>query len=382
MKPLTTTSQYEQIIPSSTGGSNDTGYGQNVAVNETYMAVSAVRYDVNGLNDSGCIYLYRLDEDGIPIEDSVTIISPSDAAADDLFGDPIKIIDNLLVTASFCKNSGEVYIYDLENNLSETIITAPSNSDYRFGCSFDMTADKQRLFIGSLGSDTSVAGSGVVYCYNLTNDGYELYNVIKPPVPIQNGGFGRYVEVSGDQLIIGSQNVSTVYVFDAYTLQLEDLIGASLPKFIDGLGVPIDVYNDVMVIGARDSFGGRGCGLVYQQENENNWMFQGIIFDKTLTSQGSGISVSIDENHIAISPKNTLFGAVSDQGSVTLYSYSHSNNGLDIKYESTYITDNGEPGDFFGKRVTLENGNLYSTALYDDNQNGTDAGSVYIIPIS
>jgi len=31
---------------------------------------------------------------------------------------------------------------------------------------------------------------------------------------------------------------------------------------------------------------------------------------------------------------------------------------------------------------SVDNGNLYSTALYDDNSNGVDAGSVYVIPLA
>jgi len=42
MRNLTTALNYIQVIPKSSGGSGDTGYGQNIAVSEQYMAVSAM----------------------------------------------------------------------------------------------------------------------------------------------------------------------------------------------------------------------------------------------------------------------------------------------------------------------------------------------------
>ena len=383
MGNLTTVSNYTQVIPESTGGAGDTGYGQNIAVTEDFMAISAIRYDALGLENSGCVYLYELYKDGTPIESSLQVITPSDLQPGDLFGDPIKIVDDYLITASFTKGSGQIYIYDLSNDLSETIISSPSSTpDERFGCSFDLSEDKQYLFVGALGSDSIASSSGAVYCYSLADSGYELYTVLESPRPIPDAGFGRYVEVTSDQLIVGSQNSSTVFVFDIATLTLDDVIGLGLPKAIDGLGVPIDVYDDVMVIGARDSFRGLGCALVYQCDENSDWSFQGLVFDRSFSSSGSGISVSVDDQYIAISPKNSLSDTSEDQGLVTLYSYTDTASGLQLDYNSTFIVDNGEPGDFFGKRLTLDNGNLYSTALYDDNSNGIDSGSMYIIPLA
>ncbi|MDA9149669.1 hypothetical protein N9N71_03975 [Synechococcus sp. AH-229-G18] len=385
MERLETISQYAQIIPRSGGGSGDTGYGQNVAVTDSYMAVSAIRYDADQQVNSGCIFLYDLDAQGIPIESSVQVITASDSGYGYLFGDPVKIIDNYLITASLGqgRSGGQVYIYDLDNDLAEIIIPSPTrDAGQRFGCSIDMTEDKQFLFVGALGIDTDVSASGVVYCYSLTDDGYELYHVLDSPWPTQDAGFGRYVEVTDTQLIVGSLNTSIVFAFDLLTLQIEDVMGLGLSPAIDGVGAPIDVYEDVMVIGAKDSFGGYGCALVYHNSSESDWIFQGLVFDRSLSSSSSGISVSVDDEYIVMTPKSAYSDNLQGQGSVTLYSYTASSDGIDLEYESTLIVDNGKPGDFFGKRVALGNGNLYSTSLYDDNINGIDSGSVYVIPLS
>jgi hypothetical protein len=376
-------SNYVQVVPQS-NGAQDIGFGQNVAVSDSYMAVSAIRYDANGQSDSGSLYVYPLDDQGVPVESGMIII-PSDLQAGDLYSDPVKIVGSELITASFTKGPGQVYIYNLEaGHQSETILAPPNgkNGD-KFGCSFDMTDDGQYLFIGACGSDKFNVDAGAVYCYRLVDDGYQLYHLLEPPKDVMDAGFGRYIEIAGDQLIVGSQNSNSVYIFDILTLQVEDVIApASSGAPVMGFGVPIDVYEDVMVVGARDSFRGLGCGLVYHTADGTDWTYQGIIIDRSFTSRGLGISVSVGDDFIAISPNQTTFYGRPDQGSVTLYEYTTTSSGVSLEYNSTIAIDSGQAGDFFGKRVTIDNGNLYSTALYDDNSNGIDAGSVYVIPLA
>jgi hypothetical protein len=218
----------------------------------------------------------------------------------------------------------------------------------------------------------------------LTDGGiYELYHVLKPPMATVNAGFGRYIELSDDQLIIGSQNSNILYVFDTLSLVIEDVI---LPPKLGGptpgFGVPVDVYEDVMVVGARTSCRGLGCAIVYQNVDGDDWIFQGYVLDKSSSSSELGISVSVGDGIIAVSPKNSNIYGNQGQGSATIYEYSYSSTGIDLSYNSTIAIDNGEAGDFFGKRLSIDNGNLYSTALYDDNSNGVDAGSVYVIPLA
>ena len=76
-------------------------------------------------------------------------------------GDPVKIVDDYLITVPFTKSSGQTYIYYLSNELSETIFSSPSSTpDERFGCSFDLLEDMQYLFVGALGIDTRTTSSG------------------------------------------------------------------------------------------------------------------------------------------------------------------------------------------------------------------------------
>jgi hypothetical protein len=308
MRTVDLTSNYIQVVPQSTGN-NDIGYGQNVAVSDSYMAVSAIRYDSNELPDSGALYVYSLDQQGVPIESSVITITPSDLQAGDLFSDPVKIVGTQLITTSITKGAGKVYIYDLQNPAaSERSLTPPNGMEGdKYGSSFDMTLDGQFLFIGAAGSDLAKPNGGVVYCYSLTEDGtYKLYHVLEPPTSIVGAGFGRYVELTDDQLIIGSQNSNALYVFDTLTLVVEDVILPSkVGGPVSGFGVPIDVYEDVMVVGARDSFQGVGTAMVYQNVDGDDWVFQGYVFDKSFSSGRLGISVSVGDGIIAVSPKDS-----------------------------------------------------------------------------
>jgi len=77
--------------------------------------------------------------------------------------------------------------------------------------------------------------------------------------------------------LVTPQNNSTVFVFDIVTLQIKDLIGVGLPIAIDGPGVPIDDYDDIIVIGSRDSFQVLGCAFVYQSDEYSDLSFQGLV---------------------------------------------------------------------------------------------------------
>lgn len=78
MANLPTVSNCTQFIPESAGVAGETGDGQNISVTEENMAISAIRYNPLGLENSGCVYLYELDQDGTPIDSSLQVIKPSD----------------------------------------------------------------------------------------------------------------------------------------------------------------------------------------------------------------------------------------------------------------------------------------------------------------
>lgn len=375
---------YSFIAPTSSG-KRDVGYGQNIAVNDSYMAVGAIRYDQGGKPNSGVVYVYPLDEAGIPMSSEAIEIVPSSSRSGDLFGDPVRLIGSNLITASITKGGGAVYIYDLSTSPpTEMIITEVSSTPGDlYGSGMDMADDGSHLFIGACKSDQYALDAGIVYCYRINENGsYEHYATIRPPTAGKEAGFGRYIEATDTQILIGSQNSNVVHVYDIHTLAHIDSIWLGPHGDINGFGVPIDVYEDIAVIGARDSFGGIGCAVVFQINPEGKWIYQGIVYDQSLSSRGLGITVSVMDGLIATAPKESIINGNVNQGSVVFYEYTRESEGITLDYIGTFSPDSSETGDFFGKRITLENGLLYATSLYDDNLNGTDAGGVYIIPLN
>ena len=139
-------------------------FGENVAIGSNKLAVSATNRDENGIESSGAVYLYDLDGSN---EVKITLPSP---ASYDRAGEGLAIGDNLVFvgapeTDDNGTTSGAVFVYDFSGNLQNTIYPSDAAANQQFGQSVAVANGK--LVVGAEAHDELFNESGAAYIFDL-----------------------------------------------------------------------------------------------------------------------------------------------------------------------------------------------------------------------
>lgn len=198
--------------------------------------------------------------------------------------------------------------------------------------------------------------------------------------------FGRALAMSGDYIVIGSShddNDNGVDAGAAYIFKRSgnDWIEQCKITADDGaendvFGHAIAIEGDYAVIGApwTDDHGTEsGAAYIFKRDG-NDWIQQA----KLTASDGGvdnryGISVAISGDYV-------LVGAFFDDdfGARSGSAYIYKRAGANWIEQAILKADDGAEGDWFGVSVAIEDDFAAIGARYDDNENGTDAGAVYL----
>jgi len=238
-------------------------FGYSVAVSSTKIVVGAYRTDDNGDN-SGAVYVYDLDGS------NEIKLTASDSAADDYFGRNVAVSDTKIVVGASGdddngKNSGAVYIYDLDGS-NEIKLTASDSAAYDyFGCSVDISDTK--IVVGAYGDNVNGTNSGAAYVYD--SDGS---NEIKLTASdsAEGDNFGNSVAISSTKIVVGAMYdddkgsaSGSAYVYDLDGSN-EIKLTASDGAADDYFGYSVAVSSTKIVVGASgDDDKGSASGSVY-----------------------------------------------------------------------------------------------------------------------
>ena len=313
-------------------GSEDDRYGQSVALGSESLFVGANRDFNNGIN-SGSVYVYSYDEN-MSITFAQKLI-PSDYSNDQYFGKVISYSNNwLAISAIYDEDngikSGAVYIFEYngENWTEHSKIIAFDGDSYdRFGYSICINQD--RLVVGSIYDDDNGENSGSVYLYEFINNNWALVGKISPNNLDEMDMFGISVSIFGDYLSIGSKQ--------SY-LSLDDAGSVSIYKIIDN-------------------------NLLYVQT---------IIPDDINVYDHFGSSISMNNNILSIGSKYDDDKGI-NSGSVYIYQMSDGN----WSYYTKITPSDGNINDNFGVTLSLNSNNWLAIGSIDDDL-GVNSGSLYI----
>ena len=199
------------------------------AISSQYLAVAAYTEDQGGSN-SGVIYLYDTDTGNFLREiDNPNFTTPDN----DYFGLYMDIDDNWLIVG--VSNENKAYVYDLNdtNNTIHAILELPTDIEdsfggngnyYGFGTCVDISG-KYAIVGAAYFRDTSNVQYGVVYVYDLSNDGEIVQRIAHPNQATRQGSAYNFASEATrfhhDKLIVGDQyediggdsRVGRAYVF-------------------------------------------------------------------------------------------------------------------------------------------------------------------------
>lgn len=160
---------------------------------------------------------------------------------------------------------GAAYIFDATTGqLRQKLLNPTPDSNDLFGISVAISDDE--VLVGAVGDDTGGKDRGSAYSFDIAT-GQLLHSFSNPAptsikylgqsVPIYGSGFGTSVAISGDHVLIGSEDhfnravfSGNAYLFDKSTGELLYSFLNPTPKYSEYFGSSIDIDNNNILIGA------------------------------------------------------------------------------------------------------------------------------------
>ncbi|NNE25474.1 MAG: hypothetical protein HKN09_01405 [Saprospiraceae bacterium] len=344
---------------SSVSGNQYHNFGESIAQDGTQLLIGAP-------GKEKC-YLYQK-VGGVWTE---SIISRSSGLKFDNYGSSVAIEDDRIVVGASYNNdmgqyAGAVYVYDWNgSDWVETVLYSPNAQDFKlFGYSVGLSGD--RIVIGE---PWDLGFPGTSYVFDLVGTTWQATE-LNPSGPA--GSFGSAVDIKTDTLLIGASSGNRAYLYNwDGTSWLETEIYASDGVGGDRFGSDVSITNGRFIVGAErnDNSNGSNAGALYVYD------WDGTIWNETklITSDGAtnhflGRSVSVSGDSIVAGvPSINAY-----KGKTYLFEYSGSS-----WNESQIEASDGLSGDQFGHKVSILNGTILSSSLYQPD-NGINVGAAYL----
>ncbi len=364
-------------------------FGDRVAIDGDIAAVTAY----NDSSIPGQVYIFI--NNGVGNWTEQTILSASDAFANDRFGRSVALEGNKLVVGAILQTntggiaSGKAYLfeYDGVSTWTETAIFEASDGadGDRFG--EDVAIEGDMILVGAR---NAYVGGGA-YSYKDNGNGTWTENTLEPTIAsnYDQTRFGEAVALANGKAYIGgpdrynsgSAQVGAVQIFeqagDGTWSITQDLRGDSSYNFF---GTSIAVDGEYMAVGAAcqsDSCDGRV--YIYKADENGDYLETNRVMvqndDKdSFNNQQFASDVVLDGNYLYVS----CFGGGSGTEGDAVYVFENDGNHnwtqiAKITHGAGYFTW------FGGKAIGFSNGTLVVGAKYTNFPN--DSGAVYFIPI-
>ncbi len=383
--------ELQKLLPTSETESGD--FGSCIVVADDLMVIGAPSDRADGIDHIGAIYLFR-ESNGIWTQEA-KIIS-SDGQQSDYFGSSVDMIDGVIIAGTpsdddFGQNSGAAYMLQFdETEWVETKMYAPdAQPNHHFGGA--VAIDGDTLLVAAHADDDIAYASGAVYVFDydgsewvfrqklIALDGGELYN------------FGRDVDVEGDVAIIGShghdgpiKNAGAAYIFrrDPDTMQWseEAILFATDSQTFAALGKSVALSGDRAIAGAYGPYSGRpGAAHIFRYDSiSGEWSEQAVLTPVAGQEEDYfGWSVALDGDEALIGSRGDD-DLGEDSGSA--YHYTFDTEEERWKLHSKLLASDGEPEEWFGYGVAIQDGVGFVGARQDDDL-GPKVGSAYVFDL-
>lgn len=337
----------EQKLLASDGAPKDE-FGAWVAIDGDVIVVAASLDDDNG-TDAGSVYVFRYDA-----SESVCgqkwceeqELWAADGSPFDQFG-AVAVSGDVILVGAFKQEVGiefgSAYVFRFDPTQSicgqkwcqeQKLLAFDGELSDRFGWSVAVSGDV--AFVGSIGAEGVVNGSGAVYVYRWDGAVWNLEQKLFASDGIDGQYFGSSLSVSGDRVLVGAWldddngfQSGSAYVFRLDPTETvcgqkwcaEQKLLASDGAEGDLFGFFVSLSNDLALVGAVwDDDNGNTSGSAYAfRWNGSGWIEQ----HKLLASDGA---FSDTFGRVAISGEAVIVGAAfdddngADSGSVYVFS--------------------------------------------------------------
>lgn len=376
-------------------GAADDYFGASVGVSGENLIVCASKTDEVDEN-TGSAYLFSTTNETTTRWYEVDTIVHSTLAGWEYYGGAAAAtVDRLVIGATGAGPAGTAFMFERNqggvDNWGETrsLISSDAVSADFFGCSISMTGDT--VAIGAYGAGgTDRVGHAYIFERNHGGvDNWGEVKIIEAATPDVNDFFAWTVSLSGDFLVVGSQNdddlgsdAGAAYIFERNQGGADNWgqiakLTASDGAAEDYFGLGVSISGDTAVVGAPgDDDSGSSSGSIYvfyrNTGGADNW---GQAVKLTATDGASNDNFGLT----VLIKGDTIFAAAPDEGGTgSVYVMGRNQGGADNWGEETKITpSSSSPSMWFGRYIAASDSTLVIPAPNDDAI-GTDSGSTYI----
>ena len=472
--PLTIDPSFAQMtyLKASNTDAGDS-FGKSVSISGDTMVIGASSESsnasgVNGdqsnnlRNNSGAVYVFVRTEGSWIQQAYLKASNPSDR---DFFGDSVSISGETLVVGSVGESSNAVGVNGNQNNntasssgaayvfvrngatWSQQAYLKASNTGEqdRFGVSVSISQnvlvvgafheESNALGVNGNQSDNSASNSGAAYVFNRNGTTWSQQAYLKASNTDTDDNFGQSVSISGDTLVIGSEDDSNatgvngnhadnsadragaayVFVRSGDNWSQQAYLKASNTEIDDWFGYSVSISGDSLVVGSfnessnatgvngnqsNNSYTASGAAYVFIR-NGTTWSQQAYLkASNTDPIDRFGTSVSLSGENLLIGAKNERSNATGVNGNQSDNSSSTSGaaylfvrNGNSWSQQAYLKASNTGAGDNFGDSVSISGTTMVIGGLYenssasgvdsdqDDNSAG-NAGAAYVFDLA
>ncbi|MEN8178026.1 MAG: choice-of-anchor D domain-containing protein [Pseudomonadota bacterium] len=303
-------------------------------------AVVGVYGDDDLGSESGAAYIFTRDSAGVWSQQQKLIAS--DGAADDRFGWAVDVHGDTVVIGKeswdfFAPPPGAAYVFTRDSagvwGEQQKLTAYDGEAGDYYGQKVALNLDT--IVIGAAGDDDLGTNSGAAYVYTRDSAGlWGLQQKLTASFGADNDSFGNSLDLDGDTTVIGN----SAYYFDT-----------------DG---------SVVQSGSAYAFTRDTSGVWTEQELDPNVNVDAAWYGKAVTVSGDAIAVgAYGDSQI-------------DLGAGATYLFSRDTAGV-WSLQQKLIASDAAANDKFGFSIDMDGDNL-AIGAYTDDDNGTDAGSVYV----
>ena len=202
----------------------------------------------------------------------------------------------------------------------------------------------------------------------------DVLAVLLNPNPTDSDNYGYSVAIDGDTAVVGAyghrKGEAYVFVRQADGTWAWQATLTSGNSSANNFGVSVAIDGDTLIVGDDKA----NFAYIFTRSGAT-WTLQASLQradDGDISDDDFGRSVAISGDVVAVGSMNDS-SAASNAGAVYIFARSGSN----WTYQATLTAGDAADSDHFGTSVALDNGTVVAGAP-DDDDNGTDSGSVYV----
>lgn len=360
-------------------------YGTSVAIRNSYALAGAAREN----NASGAAYIYHKDSGGNwTFQQSITAPDPNEGAE---YGGGAKMVDSLMVIAagradvSGLQRTGALYVYQLNETTWEyqtKLIANDFSADAKMGMNPTSLAMENATIVAGAPGENGWVGS--VYVFEKSGGTWSQEQKIMSPNPQPNDTFGIGVAIAGDFMVVGANEEDNTkgaaHIYRKSNVGVWDhiqKITASDAMAQGYFGTSVAITDSYIAIGAYGHAGGEGSTYIFENDGTNNWTeTQKITASSPSIEANFGWNCILQNEYLIVSAPHP-YG--SEKGEVYVYKNSAGVFNEIQKVESLDLA----PEDFYGWNIEMDGNQLIVGAPWEDEDatggNTVDrAGSAYI----